>query len=242
MKPVPYARMNITNTQHHNFPHHVRHFALPTLLPAPRFYSLSPTMHQECTLEAVPKSEQPSSYIYAVPDQSAPAASHYDIPWTTSSPITTVAETKESYVAPKRPSRFLRWPALIFYALVIAVLAGVIGGFIGKTITARNTSPPSPSTALPSLSAAPLSSPTPTPSPTLFQRTLPIPTTGCTPPTQQRSFKSVTQFLAAQYTTFCATGWLNDELFAVSVASASDCVEACVMYNGHKRSQDRYVT
>lgn len=32
---------------------------------------------------------------------------------------------------------------------------------------------------------------------------------------------------------------MNNELFALSAATASDCVEACIMYNGHKGTADR---
>lgn len=35
------------------------------------------------------------------------------------------------------------------------------------------------------------------------------------------------------------TGWQRDELFALSTATPSDCVEACIMYNAHKGSSDR---
>tara|TARA_R110002003_G_scaffold48_33_gene4224 strand:- start:239 stop:976 length:738 start_codon:yes stop_codon:yes gene_type:complete len=183
-----------------------------------------------------------------VPDDS-PLQTNYDIPWTSTQPA---APTHD--VAPaKQPSIFLRWPFLILYAILIAILAGVGGGFIGSGMTTKRFSkdtlprselqgfcssiqtPPNPTSPTPT-STPPSSA---SASPTLFQRTLPIPTTGCTPPTQQRSFKSVTKFLAAQYTTFCATGWLNDELFALSAATPSDCVEACVMYNGHKGSGER---
>lgn len=200
---------------------------------------------QECTLEAVPKSEYPSSYAYALPDEPTYNTHHQQIPWTQQSPIQSDNGAKAP-PASKSQSRFLRWPALILYALLIAVLAGTIGGFVGESITKnkQGTLSPSPTPTSPaSLSASPTPSPSPSssasPTPTLFQRTLPVPTTGCTPPTQQRSFKSVTRFLAAQYTTYCATGWLNDELFALSAATTSDCIEACVMYNGHKRSEDR---
>jgi hypothetical protein len=198
------------------------------------------------TLEPVPKSEVASSYIYSVPDSSPPEV-NYNESWMNAPPA-----APEPVAPIKRPSIFLRWPFLVLYAILIAVLAGTGGGFIGKDITTKrlergtlsrpesqefcSSIQPSPTSNAPTPTSTPISS---SASPTIFQRELPVPTTGCNPITQQRSFKSVTRFLAAPYTTYCATGWLNDELFALSAATASDCIEACVMYNGHKGSADR---
>jgi hypothetical protein len=199
------------------------------------------------TLEPVPKSENASSYIYSVPDDS-PLQVNYNQSWANGPPA-----APETIAWPKQPSLFLRWPFLMLYAILIAVFAGLGGGFIGEDMTMKrlekDTLPrselqgfcsnlqPSLGSTVPTPTSTPLSSSSA--SPTIFQRNIPVPTTGCNPTTQQRSFKSVTRFLAAPYTTFCATGWLNDELFALSAATASDCIEACVMYNGHKGSADR---
>jgi hypothetical protein len=198
-------------------------------------------------LEPVPKSENASSYIYSVPDDS-PLQVNYNESWAGTPPA-----APETVATTKQPSTFLRWPFLVLYAILIAVLAGLGGGFIGEDMTtkrlAKDTLPrselqgfcsdlqPSLSSTVPTPTSTPLSSSSA--SPTIFQRNIPVPTTGCNPTTQQRSFKSVTRFLAAPYTTYCATGWLNDELFALSAATESDCIEACVMYNGHKGSADR---
>ncbi|KAF2028989.1 hypothetical protein EK21DRAFT_113366 [Setomelanomma holmii] len=200
------------------------------------------------TLEPVPKSEVASSYIFSVPDDS-PLQVNNQIPWTENTQ--NESNHTPAHVAPTKPTLlFLRWPFLALYAILIAIIAGLAGGFIGEDITTKRLSTSSiPKASIQSYCSTPSSTPTTSPSLTtstptsasasIFERTIAQPTTGCVPTTQQKSFKSVTKFLAAQYTTYCATGWLNDELFALSAASASDCVEACVMYNGHKQSSDR---
>jgi hypothetical protein len=201
----------------------------------------------QCTLEPVPKSELASTYIYSVPDNSAPIVSNFETSPTQPDdyqPRLTVIDQ------PRQPHLLRRWPFLVLYGFLIAVVAGLAGGYIGDHLASSRTqhgavaeqacpdhkSPNGDSNAT---STLPSSTTPPNPSSTFFSRTLAVPTTGCTPPTQQRSFKSVTLYLATPYTTYCATGWLNDELFALSAATPSDCIEACVMYNGHKTAQDR---
>src|SRR5689334_21183074 len=61
--------------------------------------------------------------------------------------------------------------------------------------------------------------------------TLIIPTTSCDPPTRQYSFKSCSEQLDMPYTTLCNTGWLFDDLFSISVASPSECIESCAFFN-----------
>ncbi|KAF2824021.1 hypothetical protein CC86DRAFT_355446 [Ophiobolus disseminans] len=196
-------------------------------------------MHSECPLEPVPKPENSSTYIYSVTESPSTSDNTVDqIPWNENLPV-----NEDRIQAPAKPtSKFLRWPYLLVYALCIALLAGTIGGFLGEII-AKNRSGNISRTIEDHCPLANASTPTPTststPPSTVFARTISVPTTGCTRPTTQRSFKSTSQFFAAQYKTYCATGWLNDELFATSAGSASDCMEACIMYNGHKRVQDR---
>ncbi|EAT77415.2 hypothetical protein HBH56_213590 [Parastagonospora nodorum] len=195
----------------------------------------------DCTLEAVPKSELVTSYTYSVPENSPPYALIHESRH--GPPIeSTVELPPDSHQKPRR-ALFLSWPCLVVYAILVAVAAGVVGGLLGKHIATKSyeqdratfqqgasgsqacTSPVSPA-------ASATSTPT---SASAFA----IPTTGCTPVTQQRSFKSITKFLAWPYTTWCATGWGNDELVAMAVSTPSDCVEACAMYNTHKGSNER---
>jgi hypothetical protein len=42
-----------------------------------------------------------------------------------------------------------------------------------------------------------------------------------------------------QYTTLCGQGWGQDDLFALSAATPSDCVESCVIYNDRKSSSNQ---
>lgn len=208
-------------------------------------HSADPT----CTLEAVPKSDT-SSYIYSVPNRDAPYSTdkyppEQQVEYPYYQPV-----PDEYHTPPPPPKR--RWKIWILWlvvGLLIAVVAGVVGGFIGKTIAddrnkdalalqqatckaASDTTPtPTASTATSSGSG--------TPTPTVFTRNIPVPTTGCTPTTEQRSFRAMTNFLKYTYTTYCMSGWQSDELFALNVASPSDCVEACLMYNAYKRTDDR---
>ncbi|ORY09782.1 hypothetical protein BCR34DRAFT_567926 [Clohesyomyces aquaticus] len=133
------------------------------------------------------------------------------------------------------------WPILSLFGLLIAVLAGLVGGFVGKAIednrllghsngaaagqsqeqACRTNSSSTPTSTSPTAASG-----TPTAS------TLIIPTTGCDPPTRQYSFKSFSEQLDMPYTTFCNTDWLSDDLFfAISVGSPSDCIESCAFFN-----------
>ncbi|KAF1851170.1 uncharacterized protein K460DRAFT_272257 [Cucurbitaria berberidis CBS 394.84] len=195
----------------------------------------------QCTLEAVPKSELATSYTYSVPDRSdayatiAPAHEYYE----------------PTHNEPVPPTRiWTRWYLLLLYGILIAVAAGVVGGFVGKSMSDKqnnnnnnndNSLPgQSQSSSCPTIPTnASIPSPTSTPPSNVFARTIPVPTTGCNPTNVQKSFKTFSSFLDVSYTTFCMTGWQRNELVALSVASPSDCIEACVMYNGHKQASDR---
>jgi hypothetical protein len=195
----------------------------------------------DCTLEAVPKSELVTTYTYSVPDNSPPYAHIRESRH--GPPIESSAELPpDSHQKPRR-ALFLSWPCLMFYAILVPVAAGVGGGLLGKHIAMKSYEQDratlqqgaSGSQACTS-PMAPAASATSTPT---SASAFAIPTTGCTPFTQQRSFKSTTKFLAWPYTTWCATGWNNDELVAMAVSTPSDCVEACAMYNTHKGSDGR---
>jgi hypothetical protein len=183
-----------------------------------------------------------AAYKFSVPDNTAPFSIIQAVP--PSSPY------NEDPIPDLSRRTLTSWPILILCGLLLATIAGVAGGFIGKTIEHKNhqtdalpeneacptvasTSPASPTTSSFTPSA------TSTTSSETFERTIAQPTTDCTSVTSYNSFKARTKFLEWQYTTICGHGWLNDELIALSAATASDCVEACVMYNAHKSESDR---
>jgi hypothetical protein len=184
-----------------------------------------------------------SVYKFYIPDYQQPHTAAYN-------PPTVDATCTESEKPTTRQGKWSRWPLLLLCGVLLMIIAGVAGGFIGKTIEHRKyegansleseTCPKSTSAATPSSSilSSTLSA-TPTPSSTVFERTIPQPSSGCNSTDPYHSFKSRSYFLEVPYTTICGQGWLNDELTAMSVATQSDCIEACVMYNAYKQSSDR---
>ncbi|KAF9694800.1 hypothetical protein EKO04_006840 [Ascochyta lentis] len=199
--------------------------------------------------ETVPESEV-ATFKFSVPDRTPPYATAHALPDVYPTRLSTTCDETEK--TSPRPGRWTRWPLLLFFGLLLATLAGVAGGFIGKTLESRKrldtvsggsescsistSTPPSTSTSPSPTTASTSTSTSPTP---LFQRTLAQPSTGCSTTSPYGTFKSVTLFLEAPYTTLCGQGWLNSELIALSAATPSDCVEACVMYNAHKNAADR---
>lgn len=133
------------------------------------------------------------------------------------------------------------WPLVLLYGLVLAIVAGVAGGFIGKMLE-RNSSnkvvPAKGSCANQTSSIPAPSTSSTTLSPT-FVRTLAQPITGCTSSTTYNSFKARTNLLDLQYTTLCGQGWGQDDLFPLSAATPSDCVESCFVYNDRKSSSNQ---
>lgn len=191
--------------------------------------------------ETVPESEV-AAYKFSVPDRTPPFSTVQAV-----SPLRPYSEDSKPLVSRRS---LTSWPFLILYGILLAVIAGLAGGLIGKTIERNNhnndnlpeyKSCPTSASNSPASSTTPSSttSATPTPSSALFERTLAQPSTGCTSITSYNSFKARTQFLEWQYTTICGHGWLNDELIALYTPTVSDCVEACVMYNAHKSDGDK---
>lgn len=199
------------------------------------------------TLETVPKSDMPTSYAYSVPENYSPPYNEEN-----ANPHGTWPEVS-TYPPQPRKRILTRWYFLIIYGLLIALIAGIIGGFVGKSIESKRVdkgdlnnnngdvaavqSACSTPTTASATNAAP--SGTSTPSATAFVRTLPVPTTGCNPTNVQKSFKAFTTYINAGYTTYCNTGWWNDDLLAMSAATPSDCIEACAYYNQYKSSNER---
>ncbi|KZM28026.1 hypothetical protein ST47_g853 [Ascochyta rabiei] len=188
---------------------------------------------------SIPASPQPRTTVHPLP------AVHAESP----SPKYSVSEEPRV-----KQRKWTRWPLLLLYGLLLTVIAGVAGGLIGKTIERNNhnrdayvngvtyPSPTSGSAQSLSSSSSPSSSvspSTPTVSSTVFKRTIPQPTSGCTSAAPYRSFKSRSNFINIPYSTICGQGWLDFDLTAMSVATQSDCIESCSMYNAHKQTGDR---
>ena len=177
--------------------------------------------------------DERSNYIYTLPPDRSPPLSIL--------PGKQVFHEDYKEIRPPKSSRnWTAWPLLILYGLVISVLAGLVGGLIGQAIQRNNTSTSSTPTADQALSntsctnvlsqsVSPSSTPTSSVSPTT--RIIAIPTTGCQPTSQRRALSGTSTFLQTRYTTLCATGWASDELIGLSVATPSDCIEACAQYN-----------
>lgn len=193
---------------------------------------------------SIPESPQPHTTIYAVPavDDASPSPS-------------TPSEIEKS--SPQRGTT-RRWPLLLLLGLLLTTIAGVAGGFIGKSIEHRKSkgdvSLTSASASTPSSSLASSTSITmpstaiamPTSSSTvddnasgLFERTIVQPSSGCSSTDPYRSFKARSQILNIPYMTVCGQGWLSSDLISMSVATQSDCIESCSQYNSVKESSDR---
>ncbi|KAH5594146.1 hypothetical protein HBI17_168650 [Parastagonospora nodorum] len=133
--------------------------------------------------------------------------------------------------------------------LSIAVIAGLIGGFIGVAIhDAREPSTAALLKASPSsipLSSSILSSPFPsnTSSPTTTAPcssqpagtfgTIAAVDTGCKfRETKGRNrMYNATAFTGTSFTTICNSGWKNFAIIGLYTLTPSDCIESCVQYN-----------
>ena len=119
-----------------------------------------------------------------------------------------------------------QWPFCLLYGVVVAIIAGVVGGFIGRAIFDGHKGHTFPHTEF--------SPPTNISSNKTLARILPIPTTGCSPVSERKYLKPAhSDFTAVHYTTLCATRWINNHLAAISAATPSDCIEACYSYNDY---------
>jgi hypothetical protein len=207
---------------------------LPQALPVRCCRSAMELDSRDCTLEAVPPKLYPSAYPYTIPNTSETHASSNEKSFLAGD------QNAPDVITPRRQRRhnLVRWPFLILFGILIAIIAGVIGGVIGDQVAkSRKTDKVAEgeSCAVATVS----STPTPTsggatPSSSVFVRTLGLPSSGCIPTTQQRAFKSVSRYANTPYTTYCATGWNSDDIVSVSVATPSDCIEACQNFNSHK--------
>jgi hypothetical protein len=185
----------------------------------------------------------PQPYIPPVHDQSPPYAvlspkGYEHVPR---------FETQTELVGSRKG--WTRWWILAIIGIGIAIIAGVVGGFIGRAIqqgqgssnafTAQTSSAPA-ATAIPSPENSSSSATTPPPNqPPGTIGTIVLPNTGCNFPTskERRRISNATEYTKTGYTTVCNSGWINAGLSGFWTLTPSDCVEACVQYN--KFLQDR---
>ncbi|CAO2649456.1 Nn.00g068410.m01.CDS01 [Neocucurbitaria sp. VM-36] len=128
-----------------------------------------------------------------------------------------------------------RWPFLLLLGILIALIAGLAGGFIGKAIEGNKHTSSSSNSSSDEASAysssanssTPTSSSSASPAPTTESQ-LVIPQTGC-PDTTGRTFQST--FSNTTYKLFCNVNWIGSDLAAIHATSLSDCVEACKTVN-----------
>ena len=125
-------------------------------------------------------------------------------------------------VSMEKQDRWTRWPVLLLYGLIVALNAGLIGGFIGKAINNHIND-----TSL----GDGCSSTTSTTANNTEVRTLSIPETDCPSDIhKQILLNRVSTFLKVSYKTLCGRRWTKEYLIAISSPTPSDCIEACASY------------
>lgn len=200
--------------------------------------------------ETVVNVDHSSVYKYSVPESPQPHTTVYALHNVNeTSPLPSEPSEIEKSQIPRGNGR--RWPLFLLLGLLLMTIAGVAGGFIGKTIehnsskgsvslAGASASIPSSSLASSTSVAMPTSSSTSDSNASgLFERTIVQPTSGCSSADPYRSFKARSHILNIPYTTVCGQGWLSSDLISMSVATQSDCIESCSQYNSVKESDDR---
>lgn len=184
---------------------------------------------------------QNQGYAYAVTD--SPAQTQPDVKAYYSPHL-------ETYSMAQQPRQgWKRWWILALIGLFIALISGLVGGFIGQAIqkgressvAAPQTTPsnaPAITSSVPSpTSSRPGSSATPTPVPdTNVIGTITVPKTGCDFPNSKdrKRVSNLTAVSRKAFTTICNSGWGGraDDIVALYTLTPSDCVEACLQFNG----------
>ncbi|KAH7378398.1 hypothetical protein DE146DRAFT_774455 [Phaeosphaeria sp. MPI-PUGE-AT-0046c] len=191
--------------------------------------------------------QQAQGYAYAITDSPAqsPPNSHPDVK-------AYYAPHAETYPEAQRPRQgWKRWWILALIGLFIAIISGLIGGFIGQSIQEVLESAPKP-TASNAPVVSPLSTPSSGPSPTSLRAgssatptsvpdqgvvgTITVPKTGCDFPNSKdrKRVSNLTAFSRKAFTTICNSGWSGraDDIIALYTLTPSDCIEACLQFNG----------
>jgi hypothetical protein len=123
-----------------------------------------------------------------------------------------------------------RWWILALIGLFIALLAGLVGGFIGQAIQkGREPSSVPPAATNGNSSAS-------TPPQNLANGTvgtIVIPQTGCNFETSRdrNRLSNTTVYSKKRYTTICNSGWVDFLIVGLWTLTPSDCMEACIAYN-----------
>jgi hypothetical protein len=206
--------------------------------------------HHSDLPETVVNVDRSSVYKYSVPESPQPHTTVYALHTVDeASPLPSAPSEIEQ--SQSRCGTARRWPLLLLLGLLLMTIAGVAGGFIGKTIEHNNSkgdvslvsasaSTPSPSLASSTSFAMPTASSTADNNASgVFERTIIQPSSGCSSADPYRSFKARSHILNIPYTTVCGQGWLSSDLISMSVATQSDCIESCSQYNSVKESGDR---
>lgn len=186
--------------------------------------------------------DQPSNYTYSVPDPTPAYAvapmKAYDHP----SPSAPLPVTPTKSTARKG---WRRWWILALLGLLIAVGAGLVGGFIGQAIE-KGRQPSSTGLSAPaSASSCPnstTSATTPPPGQSAdIVASIKLPNTGCNYPAskERRRINGTTNFFKANYTTVCSSGWPSAGLLGIWAIDPSDCIEACYKYNSAAKAANR---
>ena len=202
-----------------------------------------------------------SAYKYSIPE--TPPQPYTTVHAFPVDPVSSPPHSAEQYHQSSSNGRrnWTRWPLLLLYGLILAVIAGLVGGFVGKAIESNNhrasatagtdaacatpTAAPLNPSGAPSASASasptasPAASAAPTPSSSVFERVIPQPSSGCDASAPYRSFKSRSNMLGIPFTTICGQGWMRDDLVAMSVGTQSDCIESCSVLNSYAGSDGR---
>ncbi|KAH7128450.1 hypothetical protein B0J11DRAFT_271411 [Dendryphion nanum] len=173
--------------------------------------------------EVVPPPED-TNYLYSIPDP---------VPQQKVDNGYIYAPPPEQYTSPplppSKPKWWTRWPFLLLLGLVLAVISGLAGGFIGQAIERGNESGGDQSQRS---CAPPTSNSTCTSQPPNPQNNTswvpPIPSTGC-PGSNQQNLTSLRTKVS--YQMYCSTGWVLDDVININALAPSDCIEACANYN-----------
>ncbi|KAF2014474.1 hypothetical protein BU24DRAFT_423407 [Aaosphaeria arxii CBS 175.79] len=149
-----------------------------------------------------------------------------------------------------------RWPLILVVGLLIALISGVIGGFVGKTIegnkykdeialmnTRANSSESNNATKC---EASPVVTPSSTPTAIPTENTckngttepileLKIPDMKC-PGSNNEKFRST--WASTSYFMLCNAAWGGNDLFYTFAPTPSDCIDSCSSYNGNLKEGD----
>lgn len=186
---------------------------------------MAPSYHDDPSHNAPEVDHQPSS-LHAVADYSQvqPFTTTKD-PYYNPSPA---IEPQKNQTTTQQGRGWRRWWILALFGVLIALIAGLVGGFIGQAIQKGRAT-------FPSNECAPALTPTANSSVTLAD-TIVNANTGCNfESRERRRIDNRTEVSRTSYTTVCNSEWdsngLADDIMGFYSISPSDCVEACLSYN-----------